>query len=312
MKLCVALLAAAGFGMSQSWACALVSRSGEGVQVAQEEALIVWDSKTRTQHFIRRVSFDGRAKDFGFLVPTPSKPELADADNWTFRYLARLTEPKVITIPRAKGDGKAVQAASASASASGGGRVEVIGQASVAGFDAVILEASDAESLDRWLRQHGYVSSPDLMAWYRPYIERKWKITAFKIGGGGRSVSTSAVRMSFATDEPLFPYREPKRAEPDGRRLLRVYFLSEGRYDGVVGRDRNASLRPIWSRRIGGAERDQVFKLAGIPESAAGHIDWLSEVEDRATVRTPDDELYFFRTSDSELERQPIYRYESN
>ena len=48
------------------------------MRIAEESAVIVWEGATRTEHFVRRATFATTAADFGFLVPTPSKPELAE------------------------------------------------------------------------------------------------------------------------------------------------------------------------------------------------------------------------------------------
>src|SRR5437764_76847 len=74
-------------------ACAPAPPRNVPVAIASETAVIVWDEKGQTQHFIRRASFATEAKDFGFLVPTPTKPTLAEADDQAFAELARITAP---------------------------------------------------------------------------------------------------------------------------------------------------------------------------------------------------------------------------
>lgn len=64
-----------------AWACGTASPPAVPVAVADESAIIVWDAATETQHFVRRASFRTDAEDFGFLVPTPSRPRLAEADD---------------------------------------------------------------------------------------------------------------------------------------------------------------------------------------------------------------------------------------
>lgn len=58
--------------------------------------------------------------------------------------------------------------------------VEVL-SAVVAGYEAVVLDVSDASALQGWPRDHGYAATPDLEQWARPYVDAQWKITAFKI-----------------------------------------------------------------------------------------------------------------------------------
>src|SRR5262249_10244808 len=136
------------------------------------------------------------------------------------------------------------------------GEVDVLGEQTVGDYQAAALKADDADALGRWLTDHGYEFSPELKEWVKPYIAKNWVVSTFKIareepktqpaGGTGRAsdkiahtqpgtLSTSAVRMTFHTDQPYFPYREPKmKREGSGWRLLRVYFVAEGRVKGTL------------------------------------------------------------------------------
>lgn len=198
-------------------ACAPAPHAGESVRIFEEEALIVWDAKTKTQHFIRRAAFDTQAKDFGFLVPTPEKPELAEADDSVFFRLAQAIAPKVewkVEHPLELGSwlfGMMLRGAKSEAAIAS---VDVLAVARVAGFDAVVLRANDADAMAGWLEKHGYEFGPDLRDWLDPYVKASWKITAFKIAkdASGRTLpelGTEAVRMSFKAEQPYFPYREP-------------------------------------------------------------------------------------------------------
>src|SRR5579872_2447922 len=93
-KALVALLAAP----SVAWACCVAPRQGDVVQIADQSILVAWNAKTKVEHFVRRARFDGQAtKDFGFLVPTPSKPELAESPDAVFDRLLDLTKPEHVT-----------------------------------------------------------------------------------------------------------------------------------------------------------------------------------------------------------------------
>ena len=81
----------------QAAGCAVAPHSGDSVQIADESAIIVWDAASKTQHFIRRATFASGARDFGFLVPTPTQPTLEEVGDEAFTTLAELTKPKVIT-----------------------------------------------------------------------------------------------------------------------------------------------------------------------------------------------------------------------
>src|SRR5437870_2238256 len=76
-------------------ACAPVSSKGTHVAVATESALIIWDEKQKTQHFIRRAAFDTKVPYFAFLMPTPTKPDPAEAPDELFSLMENWTKPEV-------------------------------------------------------------------------------------------------------------------------------------------------------------------------------------------------------------------------
>src|SRR5262249_43733696 len=215
--------------------CAAVWEGGSHVAIAGESALVVWDEKTKTQHFIRRASFRTKVPYFGFLVPTPTRPTLAEAPDEVFRKLEDWTKPETRT------ERRYVWPFSMSASLDGEGGtalVELLDRQRVGGLDAAVLKATDSKALREWLQMHGYDARPQLTGWLEPYIRKGWIITAFQIAKKDKqedSLSTQAVRMSFRAERPFFPYREPADPHPGAGnpwRLLRVFLRSEERRVG--------------------------------------------------------------------------------
>jgi hypothetical protein len=282
-------------------ACATAYPRGAVAEIAEESALIVWDAAAHREHFIRRAAFRAKAKDFGFLVPTPAKPELAEVSDAVFASLERITQPEVVYerewgVEPTLSCGLMFLRGAAKSAAVAGAPVRVLDTQRVAGFDAVVLEADSAGALAQWLKDHGYDQRPELSAWLEPYVAAKWKLTAFKIATGEAAApETSAVRMSFAADRPFFPYREPSDARenrpasaPSGDRLLRVFFAGTERVDGTIG----AAAAPwpgraVWSGRVPAAALDF------LPNGVSPGIDWLTMFEDRASPRPGTDDLYF-------------------
>ena len=69
---------------------------GTVTAIASESAVIVWDARTHTEHFIRGATFQSNAKSFGFLVPTPTPPQLAPASESAFYQLDEVSQPRTI------------------------------------------------------------------------------------------------------------------------------------------------------------------------------------------------------------------------
>ena len=89
LAMIILLLASVG----SAWACLIVS--GYPASIDGEDVLIVWDEAHKVEHFVRRVSFRTQGADLGFLVPTPTRPELSEAPDGLFSGLAGQIRPPV-------------------------------------------------------------------------------------------------------------------------------------------------------------------------------------------------------------------------
>jgi hypothetical protein len=283
-------------------ACAVALPRNVTVEVASESAIIVWDSATKTQHFIRRAAFNANApgetkvENFGFLVPTPTRPVLEEADDKAFDELAKVTAPKTETQKRPSGGCGIGCAGGAPGGAAG--KVEVLEAKHVGGYDAKVLKASDAEALGAWLKEHGYESRPALTRWLKPYVDAGWIVTAFKIArapdtSAGAAIGSAAVRMSFTTDAPFFPYSEPDdMREAKTKRLLRVFFLGDKKMVGKRG-DADWPAKIIWAGQLPAEGAKAVAPLLRIPGYQPGENTWLTEFEDSSSPRTGDLDVTF-------------------
>lgn len=287
------------------FACAPAPRDGQFVTINEEAAVIVWDAKTKTEHFIRMASFSG-AEDFGFLVPTPTQPELAEAQ-YAMDTVSELIRPKYIHEPHFAGFdfmpvilmpfllGDKEERAIATAIPPDG--VRVLDEQQVGGYDAVVLEADNANSLNEWLAKHGYESRPALVEWLEPYVKAKWKITAFKLAAKGDRFATKPVRMSFTTERPFFPYREPsdlrgEKASTTMPRSLKVFFLSDARIQGSLG-DQKWPGEVVWANQVDAAFHEKIARECGLKSSQLPPNLWLTAFQDKASPRPGTDDVFF-------------------
>src|SRR5262249_7587918 len=133
---------------------------------ADQTVIMIWDAATKTQHFIRQASFKSDGADLGFLVPTPTQPDLQEAGDDAFQLLDKLTAPEVRTrwqphIPF----GCSAISYSRDSWAGSAPVVRVLDEKLVAGFNAVVLESNSSTALVGWLQDHGYAYSPELAVW---------------------------------------------------------------------------------------------------------------------------------------------------
>lgn len=294
-RLLPALLALCSFAGNPGHACCALGRPGEPVVNADQTVLLIWDPKTKTEHFIRKASFKAEGNDFGFLVPTPSRPQLSESGNEAFPHLAQITRPKH---KPSVGFGCSVANTGYAAPTAA---VTVIERKEVAGFDAVVLSASSASALTAWLKTNGYHFSPEVEAWAAPYVRDGWMLTALRVAKRSRTESTvraDALRITFQTVRPLFPYREPDNREAAKKvgassRRLRLYFISDARYEGKLDGTNSWSGNAVWSNALPQSEKETLLGLLKLPPSSGPERWWLTEFEDRWPYGIAPGDLYF-------------------
>ncbi len=209
---------------------------GRKPSLAYEQVLIVYDAATSTQHFIREVAFKDAATSFGFVVPTPSKPEVGKVTRPPFDLL-RTKFPfapaaGIGTIGHGGGSG------TGQGFGSGRGSVTVLDELKIGSFTAFVLAADDEGALSKWLNDNGLGTTPESQEWLGHYVRMKFFYVALrydppKEADASKSLKppptrSETLRVSFATPAPYYPYLEPK--PPAGltssNRLLELWLIS--------------------------------------------------------------------------------------
>ncbi len=289
-----------------AWPCAPAPPEGAEVAIVDEQAVIVWDPATKTEHFVRRARFATEAEAFGFLVPTPSVPELEAVDDAVFDRLEAAIGPETVVrtglnvvpfallaTPFMMFKGAAVEQSIAR------GGVEVLKTQRVGGYDAVVLAADDPSALADWLTENGFAKSAELEAWLAEYVAKKWKLAAFKLAKaapGEDALATSAVRMSFSTDEPFYPYREPaSQREGDRPRGLRVFFVAPEPMRGMLA-------GKAWPGRVEYRAPKALESVAGVVVPAGA---WLHAWTDDSAPRPGVDDVFFAPDRGADVVKPP-------
>jgi hypothetical protein len=128
-------------------------------------------------------------------------------------------------------------------------------------------------------------------------VARDWVITAFKVSEQEARTGSAVVRMSFETERPFFPYREPadQRLEPESARTLRVFLVAPERVAGRIG------TAGSWPARLDYARPRPEIARALAPALAEGSLPeqpWLNAFLDTSSPRQGVDDLFFDRAPD--------------
>jgi len=119
-------------------------------------------------------------------------------------------------------------------------------------------------------------------------------VASDETGADRYDVATRAVRMSFPTELPFYPYREPapaaNAAPTTAGRLLRVFFLANQRYAATMA-------GAPWAARVVLAAPVQLSDAHPLAV-LAGHAPFVTAFHDDASPRRCPDEVSFAASAD--------------
>lgn len=302
-------------GVAYSWRAVVLKAKEPSVPaLAQERVLIVHDAHKGREHFIRETVFSASSNPFGFIVPVPSRPELAPVtdgaalfdelersrkgnDRRSFER-DRIASREIARMIRAEGyaeyvrdqtnnreGGTGTRAKSDEGSMGSGARrkaddVVVLEKQRVGSFTAFVLEARDASAFSDWLIDNDLETRKTLERWVDGYIQLGFYFVALRYEPGRHAKNgalvTETLRISFDTPVPYYPYREPDHepTETLGPRTLDVWVLS---HDARVPIALHTSRDAVSDARNGG-NWERAWRASVVPSSTWGPL-----VEERLT-----------------------------
>ena len=162
--------------------CAPAPIRDRHVALDAERVLVVFDAAKRRQELVIWPGFSGDTADFGYVVPLPSAPTVAAAEEGLFEALDRAIEPEVRHESVTEWEvgwffGPPGDGAEMMAGAKGG--VEVLMHGRVGAFEVAVLRADDPAALTIAPKRPGRMLWKDLS-------ERVFLVDALLCPGGGR------------------------------------------------------------------------------------------------------------------------------
>ena len=224
--------------ISNARACGLIWPGDQPSSMVSENALVVWNADRHREHLIRSVKFQANGQALGFIVPVPSLPDVADSNSHVFQDLeAELERQRPVEYKFFFNKQEPVGASFGSkgldsAAVPGSAGVSVVRTFTLEDFDVKVLKADSLEPLELWLTENTFKMRPALKLWLDNYLSQKWYFVVFKFRNTSHNqeFESKNVRISFAAQAPIYPYRDSQDTIPDPQRLLRLYFISDEPY----------------------------------------------------------------------------------
>lgn len=217
-------------------------------------ALITWDAEKQIETVTVQPRFEGNARDFGMVIPTPSQPKLDEMPRDFFKALATFTTAKKREFPQSRimpffgfGGDMALQRAAPMAAAKGGpgggglaprpSTVEVLEVGLVGNLDYKIISAGRPDDLFTWLKDNKYQYAGD-EATLDHYVKRKYFFTVMKIdtlqmkrnADGSYTGDVTPTRFTFKSDKLVYPLKITQPSVKDKTSAL-FYVLSKTKMD---------------------------------------------------------------------------------
>jgi len=182
---------------------------------AQEAIIIFHGAKTTggaVEDLIFKITVEGKARDFAWVIPFPNEPVAAKEDAALFRELFDYVEARKNAMHRKQKYGKGVMGISPAPEADEG--VEVLSRRIVGKYDVAMVRETVPGALNHWLRAEGYQELPnaeDVIAFYR---RKKYVFACVKVSESAleteETVDLHPLRFTFKTggrDGIYFPMK---------------------------------------------------------------------------------------------------------
>lgn len=186
----------------------------------EQKAVIVYDEGR--EDLVLEVKFSGPAREFGWVVPLPSRPQMFPGKARVFEYLSmRTQERRFGQSPRAL-----VHVGSGFGGASS---VRVLERSRVGIYDTAVLASDTGEDLETWLRENDFRLTPGAKTVFDEYIRMKWIFVAMRIAPE-EADSTAASELAAGTIQPIrFRFETPEPVYP-----LRISSINNGATDVLL------------------------------------------------------------------------------
>ncbi len=252
-------------------ACCYFAAKDKDVNQPGQKAFLTWNADEQVETFTVQPRFEGNARDFGMVIPTPSKPKLDEMPRDFFKELAVFTilEPmdlsKYKQFPRG-GAGVKYGAAAPEAARATKSTVKVLEAGIVGSLDYKIITAERADDLYAWLKEHQYSYGGD-EATLDHYIKQKWFFTVMKIDpaqmkkrpDGSYDGEVTPTRFQFSSEKLIYPLKITQISVKNQTEAL-FYVQAKHKVDLTDDFSYQFSWVPMWSQATSYAIPEKLTK----------------------------------------------------
>ena len=212
-------------------------------RMEQERTLIVWDASTQRQQFVREVRFTNTGElPFGFIVTTPTRPEVNEVKSAPFDALEARFPHTLLDTPDLHLGAPGGKGSDEGRGATAGriAPVQVLEKKRIGDFTSFVLAATNAKALADWLKKNQFRATEAGEAWIHCYVKLGFFFVALRYEGkkakaaGSEDLVSRSIRLSFDSALPYYPYEEPGDAPQQQGRELQVWLVTQGLHQPIA------------------------------------------------------------------------------
>ncbi len=249
---------------ADSACCYFAAKDKDILQPAQK-AFVTWDAVEKVETFTVQPKFEGNARDFGMVIPTPMRPKLDEMPRDFFKELAVFTILEPMDLSKYKQlKLYALARAGAAEDKKEKHSVRVLESGIVGSLDYKIIQADRADDLFAWLKDNRYSYAGD-EATLDHYIKKAWTFTVMKIdpmqmkrrADGSYEGDVTPTRFTFASEKPIYPLKITQISVKDKTEAL-FYVQAAHKMDLARDFSYQFTWEPMWAQAAGYAIPDKL------------------------------------------------------
>jgi hypothetical protein len=287
------LLALVAFAPPARSACCYFAAKDADILQPAQKVFITWEPKEGIESFTVQPKFEGNAKDFGMVIPTPSRPRLDEMPRDFFKELAVFTilkkrefpqskllpRPPLEELKKAERDETSTRRPDNRPTT-----VKVLEAGIVGSLDYKIITAERADDLFTWLKENKYSYAGD-EATLDFYVKKGWLFTVMKIDtmqmkknkDGSYTGDVTPTRFQFASSKLIYPLKITQLSVRDKTEAL-FYVQAPTKVD-LPG---DMTYQFQWLPMIQNAQGWYAKGIFGSHELPGQADDWLKDSKDLA------------------------------
>lgn len=242
----------------------MIAKAPYWIHEHQQFAYLDWNEDAGREQLTVRPGFRGDARDFVWLMPVPSEPDVSVGDAALFGSLRAATDP----IYRHRDEGWSCDRQGSHLTADSGAAVDILSERVIDVYHVLIVQATNAGALTDSLLAWGHLdaeNSAEITPILQDYVAADWTFVAARIDSAAYAAAYpeavhgnwyyGALRplvFEFAADCPVYPMRL-SRVSAEALTWVELYVEADHRYE-------HPRLDAVYANRISNSELEDLWR----------------------------------------------------